>query len=138
MIYKFTVHGNPTNPDGNPVPYKRTLNWAMRKEDRKYFAWHEHVRRTAMEDCRPIPDEPEVVKVSRNTFIYYPFNLSMSRARVDMKIYWMNDQHGDADNVFKGILDAIFRNDKNVVAGSYESSKCPEKKGRVEVTVTIL
>ncbi|ECK7513432.1 RusA family crossover junction endodeoxyribonuclease, partial [Campylobacter coli] len=31
-----------------------------------------------------------------------------------------NKKHGDADNIVKGVLDALFENDKNVLKGNYE------------------
>ena len=55
------------------------------------------------------------------------------KARMDLKIWWRNDAHGDPENVFGSIADALFKNDKNL-AGSFDFE---EKKGRGVVYVTI-
>ena len=37
-----------------------------------------------------------------------------------LKIFWADETHGDADNVFKGVADSLFENDKEL-DGSFES-----------------
>ncbi len=58
------------------------------------------------------------------------------KARMDIKIFWKNGAHADPDNVFKGIADALFKNDK-FLDGSFESYYSPEEIGKVEVTITL-
>lgn len=66
-----------------------------------------------------------------------PFSTSVSdKARMDIRIYWINGIHGDPDNIFKGIADAIFKNDK-FLDGSFETYNSNEGKGRVEVDITL-
>jgi Holliday junction resolvase RusA-like endonuclease len=48
----------------------------------------------------------------------------------------MNGLHADPDNVFKGIADALFKNDK-FLDGSFVSDYAPDSKGRVEISITI-
>jgi len=64
-----------------------------------------------------------------------PIILKNSKVRVDTIITWANHKHGDADNVHKGILDALFVNDKCVTTGFYDSEV--KKKGVVDVKITI-
>ncbi len=54
-----------------------------------------------------------------------------------MVIHWHNDAHADGDNIFKGIADALFVNDKNVVVGKFASFTSKDKKGRVDVGIEI-
>ena len=66
-----------------------------------------------------------------------PFKTSSAeRARMDIRIYHRNGIHGDADNIFKGIADALFKNDK-YLDGSFETHYSPDGKGRVEVDITL-
>jgi Holliday junction resolvase RusA-like endonuclease len=55
---------------------------------------------------------------------------------MDIKIFWMNGIHGDPDNIFKGIADALFKNDK-FLDGSFESHYSQDGKGRVEISITL-
>jgi Holliday junction resolvase RusA-like endonuclease len=54
---------------------------------------------------------------------------------MDIKVYWMNGNHGDPDNIFKGLADALFINDK-FLDGSFETNNAPDGKGRVVITIT--
>jgi hypothetical protein len=51
-------------------------------------------------------------------------------------IFWANEKHADPENVFGSIADALFEND-NHVAGSFTFEHADDKKGRVEVEITI-
>lgn len=66
-----------------------------------------------------------------------PLSTTVSyKARMDIRIYWMNGIHGDPDNIFKGIADALFKNDK-FLDGSFETYMSEDGKGRVEVDIAI-
>ena len=66
-----------------------------------------------------------------------PIDLSKAyKVRMDILIYFKDDVRADADNVFKGIADALFDNDKYVV-GSFDYKTPEDGKGRVEVLLTI-
>ena len=55
------------------------------------------------------------------------------KVHMDCSIYFANKRHGDPDNIFKGICDSIFANDKHVVGCfDYEYDK---DRPRVEVTI---
>lgn len=46
--------------------------------------------------------------------------ISKKKYEFSLKIGFKNKKHGDADNIVKGVLDALFENDKNVLKGNYE------------------
>jgi len=52
---------------------------------------------------------------------------------MNIQIFWHGENHGDPDNVFKGIADALFADDKHL-DGSFNSQ---HQKGdpRVEVCI---
>lgn len=133
-IIQFTIKGNPDDLYGNPVPYIRVVGRALWLPNaKKYHAWKGYVRRCfysgypelLMHDGKKllVDDQPLTTKASE-------------KARMDIKIFWMNGVHADPDNVFKGIADALFKNDK-FLDGSFESGYTPDAKGRVEVSVTL-
>lgn len=124
----FTIQGNPEDEDGNPYGYKRMLKKHMREDARKYLAWQNYVRE-AFEDTYP--------DVWMEADEKFPLTSTMANpVRMDIIIEWASDGHrSDADNVYKGIQDSLFRNDKYVTAGSFESSLSPEGKGRVIVKI---
>ena len=55
---------------------------------------------------------------------------------MSITIFWVNGVHADPDNVFKGLADALFLNDK-FLDGAFESHYSPDGKGRVEVEITL-
>lgn len=140
----FSIRGNQKDPLGNPIPYKRTLGGRFRQDSVDYVAWKEYVRaefsRTAhvrdLEgDNKRSPHPPEVFEKKG---IYYPLIIAKGeRVRCDIVIEWADLAHGDGDNVLKGILDALFPDDKMVWAGSYESGPGKRKKGHAEVTLYV-
>lgn len=117
---KFTIYGNQENPEGNPIPYLRlTQNQLWMPSVRRYMNWQDHVRKAHRLYCGSL------LGFSKDT-----------KARMNLKIYWANGAHGDPDNIFKGIADALFKNDKNL-DGSFVSEMASDKKGRVEVEIII-
>lgn len=123
----FTILGNQLGPKKNPVPYTRVVGTALwTKPARKYNAWKEFVvgkflvaypnyARTLLQHGKPIP--PAHAK------------------RMDLKIYYGSKTHADNDNIFKGIADALFANDKDLdgsFVGSYDTGQ-----PRVEVSIEL-
>ncbi|GIW70341.1 MAG: hypothetical protein KatS3mg101_1088 [Patescibacteria group bacterium] len=136
MTIKFTIYGNQDNPTGNPVPYVRSTRGALwRKDGKRYAEWKNYVQEqlipliltpeTYNEFCKRIAQGKKPIALGKN-----------QKAKMDIKIFWKNRQHGDGDNVWKGIADALFENDKNL-DGSFESEQSPYGEGRVEVKITI-
>ena len=124
MIIHFTILGNQENLKGNPVPYQRVVGRALwTRQAKRYAAWKEYVQ------------EQYWKQAEERNFIGKPFT-ELKRARMSIEIYWANEAHGDPDNVFKGIADALFVNDKNL-GGSFEF-EMDKKMPRVEVKIEII
>jgi Holliday junction resolvase RusA-like endonuclease len=133
-IITFTVKGNNENWHGNPIPYMRVVGRALwLPKARRYSAWKTYVRKWFYSDY------PEYLMHAGKKILIdvQPFTTSSaSKARMDIKIFWMNGIHGDPDNIFKGIADALFKNDK-FLDGSFESHYSQDGKGRVEISITL-
>jgi hypothetical protein len=136
MIKKlsFVVKGNQDDWHGNPIPYTRVVKRALwLPEAKRYNAWKSYVRRSFYGEY------PAYLMRAGNTLLtdLQPFKTSSaSKARMDVRIFWMNGIHGDPDNIFKGLADALFKNDK-FLDGSFESNYSPDGKGRVEIDITL-
>lgn len=91
----------------NPVPYKRTTQRAkfVSKDYLKYLEFKKHLQ---MEFLRQ--NKVQCFKALDEKKFY----------SIELKIGFKNKKHGDADNIVKGVLDALFTNDKNVLKGDYE------------------
>jgi len=138
MIIKFLIEGTPDDPTGNPIPYTRTTQAAAKFSPRykRYQRWCAWVQSAFLKQN---PDKTGLGKYTLMMFrhgkpILLPPDVS---AKVDIKILWKNKATPDGDNVFKGILDALFVNDKHV-RGSYDYALSPDKKGMVEVQIEFL
>jgi Holliday junction resolvase RusA-like endonuclease len=88
----------------NPIPYKRTTQRQKFKdrEYQKYVRWKNKIY-------------DEFIK----TFKRYPHQVFKPKKKyyVDLTVYYKDKVHGDTDNVFKGVLDAVFQkplNDKYI------------------------
>ena len=136
MIKKlsFVVKGNQDDWHGNPIPYTRVVKRALwLPEAKRYNAWKSYVRRSFYGEY------PAYLMRAGNTLLtdLQSFKTSSaSKARMDVRIFWMNGIHGDPDNIFKGLADALFKNDK-FLDGSFESNYSPDGKGRVEIDITL-
>lgn len=131
MRYEFTVLGNQSNPFGNPIPYFRTTQgskWSTGA--RRYAAWKDFVAGEFERQVR------EFVR-RKNSYTSKPIDLKGKVARMDIVIEWSSKTHADCDNVFKGIADALFVDDKNLAAGSFESRMATDKRGKVIISITI-
>ncbi len=143
MIINFTILGNQENPAGNPIPYTRVVGRALwTAAAKRYAAWKDYVVRSYFEK-ENLGGMPVVLDDSHGKgFLAIkkgarkPINLG-TKMRMDLKIFWRDGKHGDPDNIFKGIADAIFVNDKNL-DGSFVSRTACDGKGKVEVKIKIL
>lgn len=139
MILEFTIYGNHADQDGNPIPKaKLTLGQQWTEKAQAYAAWKRHIQWTFKEVCvmRMIgpKEKPAVIPTGKTK----PLDIAGKKsARMDLKIFWANEKHGDPENIFGSIADALFENDKHL-DGSFEAKHDPKGKGRVEVKVTIV
>lgn len=138
----FSIRGNQNDPVGNATPYKRVLAGKFRQDSIDYMEWKDYVRaeldRSAVWHSEG--GETSLYKVIyTNESLPYPIfqEIERGRAQVHVNIYWRDGRHGDGDNVLKGIMDALFKDDKCVWAGSFTSERDPEKVGRVIVTLIL-
>ncbi len=129
----FTIAGNQDDIYGNPIPYVRVVKRALwLPEAKRYNAWKTFVRRVFYKGY------PEYLMRAGTTLLtdVQPLTTSFhEKTRMDIRIYWMNGIHGDPDNIFKGIADALFKNDK-YLDGSFETHRSEDGKGRVEIEIT--
>ncbi len=118
--YELTLLGNQEDPEGNPIPYfRQTQRSTWTKGARRYNAWKGFVQE---EFCKkfdgvrlgkPIPGIP--------------------RGRLSVDIEFRGEQHGDPDNVAKGLLDALFKNDKEMDVQT--SHICRKRRGSVRIKI---
>ena len=123
---QFTIKGNQEDIEGNPLPYIRVVGRALWLPNaKKYHAWKEYVRSIFFRyypEFSSADTHPLTTKIS-------------NKGIMAIKIYWAHGVHADPDNVFKGIADALFKNDK-FLDGAFESHYAPDGKGKVEVEIT--
>lgn len=124
LMYKFTIQGNQDNPLGNPLGYHRATQGSKWNDKyKRYQAWKDHVC-DAMRDAGHLPYT-----------IRKPLTTDKAVwTRMDIKIYFANDARSDPDNVWKGIADALFDNDK-YLSGSFDFDY-DKQNPRVEVEIS--
>ena len=158
MKIRFTIHGNSKDPAGNPVPYKRLIRGSFRRGDSDYLEWQEYVRarfyRTAElilteNDLDPRVELPDILidrdagnivglRQAGHGVEEKPINIPGYLMQLDLDIRFKDGHHGDPDNVFKSIADALFVQDKNL----YGTFPIPQPStrgspGRVDAVLTI-
>lgn len=121
----FTIVGNQEDERGNPIPYHRaTQRGRFNKGQRRYYAWKDHVRASFAQSWdRSIPLTLDG-KIPGTPV-----------GKVTAEICFGSETHADPDNVVKGILDALFQNDKHVDVETKHS--CRHDEPRVLVNVTL-
>lgn len=126
MTYTFTINGNHENIFANPVPYFRTTQGSKFSDGAlRYAKWKSYVQKCfeIQNDLKPVLGKPITLTKTQT-------------AEMHIFIGWADNTHGDCDNVYKGIADALFKNDKQLTKGSFDSIKS-KGKGYVKVTITI-
>lgn len=127
----FTIRGNQENPKGNPIPYTRmTQGTRWTERSKRYFAWKDYVKGEYI-------DAVKGREGFSNADLLYdkPIAVTANKVRMSLKIWFASKSHADCDNVFKGIADALFMNDKHLVTDGFDYEYA--KEGRVEVTITL-
>ena len=92
----FTIQGNHEDPEGNPVPYTRMLGNRMTSAGARYKDWQEYVRQS-------------VLGIGKTLSIP-----AGHTCEIEMDVTWANEHHADLDNVGKGVIDALFQQDKEI------------------------
>lgn len=126
--YTFEVIGNQEDPKGNPLGYFRMTQgtkWSTAAQ--KYLKWKSHVvkafNKAGYQHHNPLNFAP--VSLQKN-----------EAARVDISIVFANERRADCDNVYKGVLDALFENDKQVMAGSFYAV-VDSSGGKISIEINI-
>lgn len=144
MVLTFTIDGNQENLKGNPIPYLRMTQGGLRllkipehkirsgsalaraRGIKRYLRWKHYVTACllayGMVDGRRATGD-EIGRITDGK----------GKVQLVCTIYFADKRHGDADNIFKGISDSLFANDKYVVGSvdyHYDS-----KRPRVEVLI---
>lgn len=127
---KFTIKGNQDDWRGNPIPYHRTTRRSLWTEaGKRYAAWKEYVL---------VEFTFAYAAYAKRAGIRVPIIGRLSTKEKPMTmvlaIEWADRSHGDPDNVFKGIADAIFEQDKNL-DGSFSSAMAKDGHGKVHVII---
>ena len=137
----FTIIGNHQNLNGNPIPYLRMTHkelkllkipdYRMRSRSglkrkqtlKRYLDWKDYVR-TCLQMA--IVDQRRATRDE----IAYLTETKGKKIQLDCMVYFANRNHGDPENIRKGIQDAIFANDKHVVGNvdyQYDPDNLPPR-----------
>lgn len=132
----FTIYGNPKKKNGNPMPYTRTTQGSkFSKKALEYSAWKGHVVASYLDhidgmkkiDRADFGDAHDLIQRK-------PIKATKNKMHMSIHSTFVDDTHGDSDNVFKGIADALFQNDK-YLEGSFTFER--GDVGKVEVTISL-
>lgn len=120
--------GNQEFALGNPLGYHRTTQQSKWNDaSQRYEAWKSYVQ--GCYNDAGLPFENPIEEKPLTTSAENPM-------RMDIEIEFSSDgRRPDPDNVFKGIADALFKNDKHLMAGSFVSKISPDKVGSVKVII---
>ena len=134
---KFTIKGNQEDKDGNPIPYHRvTRNTLWTARAVRYSEWKSYVAKQLHDHYKTLPKTRQAVLKELFDFSKdKPINKTNRKIAVMIKIVYKSKTHGDSDNIFKGIADSIFQDDKYVI-GSFDFSY--GKVGQVDVEIIFL
>ncbi len=127
MLTRFVVTGVPV---GKPRMTKRD-KWKQRPCVLRYREWCDAVRRAA--EVR----EPVQLRATRQMHVvaYLPIPASWSRVN---RLAMAGKPHGakpDADNVLKGVCDALFANDELVWSSAIQKRWADDGGPRLEVEI---
>lgn len=120
--------------NGRPVPYTRTtqkqkFNSKQWQRYRDYKAKVQADFLNSLED-RNLRRECAQSMVSNGKPVY-TYN---RKVWVNIMIYFDTQHHGDPDNIFKGVLDALLVNDK-LVAGQFDFKY--DRQPRLEIALEV-
>lgn len=140
MIIHFTILGNHKDPKGNPIPKaKLTRGQQWTDKAQEYSKWKQYVQQAIQPHliglARDMPMIPADKMMRGGGRYIKPITLS-EECEMELVIWWANEKHGDPEGIFGSIADALFVDDKHL-AGSFTAIHSPNKKGRVDVTITI-
>jgi hypothetical protein len=112
----------------NPIPYVRTTGKMkfFSKPYKRYQAWGEFIRK---EFCE------------RNGIPYWPKEKPIKgvpKFHIELELGFKGRAHGDPDNILKGVLDALFDNDKDCLFGTFKVVSDTEPIPFITIVIKIL
>ena len=137
-IIEFTIKGTHEGPGCNPLPKLKMTgkqHWMPRAQ--RYVKWKGWIVASYMDAKYP----DAVIKCedygeAHDLMSGKPITLDKDeKAKMDIKIFWNNNVHGDPENIFGSIADALFKNDKNLI-GSFDYEFSGDGTARVDVKIT--
>ncbi len=133
--FSFTIDGNQEDRLGNAIPkIRKTYRQQWTPEAQRYTAWKVYIQNLFI---RSLPDIDYRVHVRTLRVSKKPIKLEKDeKAVMDIRIFWKDETHGDPENIFGSIADALFQNDK-YLDGSFKSELAKDGKGRVEIIITV-
>lgn len=119
----FTIKGNQENIKGNPIPYFRTTQAGQfNKGAKRYHEWADYVRAQFIDAIAEIKTSTE--KMAYKELIDFgqkkPIKESDKKQKMSMTVFFKDKSHADCDNIFKGIADALFMNDKYLISDGWD------------------
>lgn len=135
----FIIKGNHNDPEGNPFPkLKMTGKQHWTDKAQEYVKWKAYVQNQLLKELRPekgdLARECEkniVLNKSRKPLVIEKNQI----AHMSLLISFNGNTHGDPENIFGSIADALFHNDKNLY-GSFEPLE-GKTTGEVWCTISI-
>ncbi len=128
----FTIIGNHKDAKGNPVPkLKMTGKQHWTPKAKEYVKWKAYV----VSSFFGSPDAARLRFSASLVGCGKPITLEpKEHAFMSLNISWAGGVHGDPENIFGSIADALFHNDKNLDVRTM-SWMSPTKSGRVSATI---
>lgn len=124
---KFIIHGAPM---GKPRMTQRD-KWAKRPAVMRYRAWADSARAAAEGH---IPENP----LTLSWTAYLPIPESWSKAKKKGMAGCFHRQKPDRDNIDKAVLDALFKDDSGIAAGTIVKRWDDGNGPRIEIQITSL
>jgi len=148
-VTTFTIVGNHKNFHGNPLP-KARLTSRQRWTDKaqQYAYWKMHVQKAFLDSLVTQTVKGAGYEVSYQHPTGKPIHLSKIAtnggrkieemwAFMSVRIAWADGHHGDPENIFGSIADALFENDKNLFAFILPATNPEQPDGSVKVAIWI-
>ncbi len=128
----FTIIGNHKDPKGNPVPkLKMTGRQHWTPKAKEYVLWKQHVQQAFINSMSQAGRD----MMEKDFYPGKPIRLANGEhALMRLRIKWKDNTHGDPENIFGSVADALFENDKNLDIGTVSVKA---KEGRIGVTIYI-
>lgn len=135
-MISFTINGNHQNENGNPLPKARkTFRQQWTDGAERYHQYLDYVRGAFLDEFEK-PKHRDLRKKFLSISGRKPLDTGDRKCKMRIFIEWGTNAHGDPENIFGAIADAIFENDK-FLAGEFDFEQKPTGKGKVRCELEI-